>query len=629
MLKSIEFENFGPYKGTHKLLLDPTGKTVVSGRSQSGKSTIVAGLTFVLWGEDPHGGKVGTHLIHHGAKKCSVTLEWAHGVKHRRTMSSSRNFIRERIQGREVLKFTSEKDWRGRLGALERKREIIRHLFSPMAWVALAGLPGGGRNLRDLIGSLVPNSSKAVIVRMMAERDVPLKDGSDHATWSESDATKTRANYSRAVSHAQGVAQTAHESVDRLSEPSPAKASAPTTDALQEARDTLALEKTWDEHRDETGKWEGLRRDHQRQAQNRKDYERRYADLGENPGPCQTNVRTAKSDSNKAGRRATKAAHEVSDLRAELKAITPKTVELPEGVKWEGDRLLIKTGAMLSVDNDGVLFTVLEENQTDALCPWEAIHELVRWHDQHSIADRLGDLKARLAKAEEAFEAAERVAVLAAETHEKSQKHTEAHNSWVMASRALGTKPTLKDLPEAPTPLERPHANSEQLARAQVVIDADRDASAVETDRAGLLEGAEATAATAEQDLKDAKATAAYWSALVDCIREAPAEAVRSVIPAMGDLGPVELIIGNDPACIVLVDGVPWSSTSSGRRVVADAYLREGFRRAAGLGKLPLIIDDIVTIGGQPPATVPNPKITLVTTDDPEGGVTTFVNREG
>ena len=106
--------------------------------------------------------------------------------------------------------------------------------------------------------------------------------------------------------------------------------------------------------------------------------------------------------------------------------------------------------------------------------------------------------------------------------------------------------------------------------------------------------------------------------ALLDAVRAAPSAVAQRQAEALGDLGPVSLEFGENPAVSVLVDGRPWWLASRGRQVVADVWLRSAIRRALGLAYLPIVIDNVQDVGGQPvPHLDDGPTIVLKTTDGP------------
>jgi len=67
----------------------------------------------------------------------------------------------------------------------------------------------------------------------------------------------------------------------------------------------------------------------------------------------------------------------------------------------------------------------------------------------------------------------------------------------------------------------------------------------------------------------------------------------------------------------VQIDGRPWWLASRGRQVVADIHLRAALRRAAGLQALPIVIDNVQDVGGQPIPSIQGPVLILRTTDEP------------
>ena len=90
------------------------------------------------------------------------------------------------------------------------------------------------------------------------------------------------------------------------------------------------------------------------------------------------------------------------------------------------------------------------------------------------------------------------------------------------------------------------------------------------------------------------------------------------MVMALGDLGPVSFVFGDNPAVEVRVDGRPWWLASRGRLIVADAYLRAALRRVMELEFLPLVIDNVQDVGGQDLPALAPPLIVLRTNHGPE-----------
>ena len=150
----------------------------------------------------------------------------------------------------------------------------------------------------------------------------------------------------------------------------------------------------------------------------------------------------------------------------------------------------------------------------------------------------------------------------------------------------------------------------------QVLADSQRAAGAAEQRQADLRELEQsivAAAATAQTQ----QALSARLDALVAAVRQAPSLLAARQAQSLGDLGPVSLTFGDNPAVRVQIDGRPWWLASRGRQVVADIHLRAALRRAARLQDLPIVIDNVQDVGGQPIPSIQGPVLILRTTDEP------------
>ena len=607
MLSSIHLHNFGPY-ARRTLTFNPGGSTVVSGRSQSGKTTILSAICFCLWGTDRSGRPVQPDVIHQGAGKCSVTLEWANGIKHRRSMTKSRGTKRERIDGDETVAFKSERDWQQRLGTLGTRQGVLRHLVAPKAWVHLLSGPGGGRPLRDLLASLMPESDRQdLLTTMMSEHGLQLREG--HAGWSEKDVTAQRREARKAVSHAEGVLEASKAargaSHDAPFEPSPS--------AVAEAQTVLDSAAEWARYSSKRKVYEERLKARQHAEQAKQDHKKRLAEIGDNPGTQQLDPKQARRDANKARKKAADLQAEVVELQVRLAACAPSvSVQLPDDVEWT-DAGALTDGASWTVvpSESGVTFHIDDNIQID----WSVLQALSAWRAEQS--PKRASLEELLKNAERRQASAQAVAESAEEVAREADQHASEIAAYGQAIKALGAAPTVPRKPRKPAEPQHAEPGPARLEKARKVL-ADRDAAAaVQEDRQQQSNRADTAYGEAVAELQAAQIEATYWDALVEVMREAPSRAVQEGIKKLGDLGPVRISVGVDPAVTLTVDGVPWGLTSSGRRVVADAYLRAGLRRAAGLGWFPIFIDDAVLVGGQEQAPINEPKVVLVTTDEP------------
>ncbi|MDG1479212.1 MAG: AAA family ATPase [Myxococcota bacterium] len=149
----------------------------------------------------------------------------------------------------------------------------------------------------------------------------------------------------------------------------------------------------------------------------------------------------------------------------------------------------------------------------------------------------------------------------------------------------------------------------------QVLADSQRAAGAAAQREADLRDLQQALdAGTA--DIAQWEAECGRLDALLGVIREVPSLLAARQAQALGDLGPISLTFSDNPAVSVLIDGRPWWLASRGRQVVADMHLRAAIRRAAGLTGLPIVVDNVQDVGGQPLAQIPGPVVILRTTDE-------------
>ncbi|MEO0600014.1 MAG: hypothetical protein AAF211_01180, partial [Myxococcota bacterium] len=129
------------------------------------------------------------------------------------------------------------------------------------------------------------------------------------------------------------------------------------------------------------------------------------------------------------------------------------------------------------------------------------------------------------------------------------------------------------------------------------------------------VEAAKASVEKETQRHADAAREYERFSALLDAVRAAPSTVAERQALALGDLGPVNLKFGDNPAVEVLIDNRPWWLASRGRQVVADMWLRAAIRRVLDMEWLLLVVDNIQDVGGQPLPDIEGPVMLLQTTD--------------
>jgi hypothetical protein len=177
----------------------------------------------------------------------------------------------------------------------------------------------------------------------------------------------------------------------------------------------------------------------------------------------------------------------------------------------------------------------------------------------------------------------------------------------------------------APT---EPRPTADEIARVRAAVE--QASAARSLGERWLAQVAEAEAAVAAETaaFEKAEAEASRLDALLEAVRQAPSVVASRQAAALGELGPVTLEFGENPAVTVLVDGRPWWLASRGRQVVADAWLRSALRRALQTPWLPLFVDNVQDVGGQPLPDLQGPVIFLQTTDHKGISVRRRVPRE-
>ena len=170
---------------------------------------------------------------------------------------------------------------------------------------------------------------------------------------------------------------------------------------------------------------------------------------------------------------------------------------------------------------------------------------------------------------------------------------------------------------------KRPGWVDTQTARetAQRAVDAHRaQLERARADLAAAEDTMQSTGAELEACRREHAETvrrAELLDALVAAIRAAPSDVLGDRLAALKPLGPVALVTTEDAVLAALIDGRPWWLASRGRLVVADIWLRAALRRALEMPWLPLFVDNVQDVGGQPLPAVDGPAVYLRTTDQP------------
>ena len=128
MIASITISGAGPIE-QGRYDLDPQGVTHIRGPSESGKTTMLNLVCFVLWGTDRDGKPFPVECVREGSKRASVELTLKTGSTISRTLDPRRNQMRA-LQKRGMAApqvFGSEETMREALGVLgdQRNRYIV------------------------------------------------------------------------------------------------------------------------------------------------------------------------------------------------------------------------------------------------------------------------------------------------------------------------------------------------------------------------------------------------------------------------------------------------------------------------------------------------------------------------
>ena len=165
MLKRVTITGLGPHEN-FTADLNPRGTTVISGPSESGKTTILEAVQFALWGRTSRG-RFPVEQIRDGHDQALVELVLDSGRVIRRTVRRSKSQTRNIAYGSMKQSFSSEKAFQEQLGELGEDAEALRLVLVPLAWTELVG--GNARAFRDVLSRVLPpgDISAEVKTRMM------------------------------------------------------------------------------------------------------------------------------------------------------------------------------------------------------------------------------------------------------------------------------------------------------------------------------------------------------------------------------------------------------------------------------------------------------------------------------
>jgi hypothetical protein len=572
MLKNISIRGLGPHS-EFSAEFNPRGTTIVSGASEVGKSMLVDAVLFALWGRRV-GGRFAPEAIREGHDKVVVELTLDSGLVVRRSMTRSRSVTRSITIGSQREVHATEDAFAKALEKLGADSEALRLVIAPLEGIPLVA--ANARAFRDVLTRILPTGdTEAVLRSLMTDRGFNLRPGEGAMT--EKGVLKARRDARSARDRATGRIAAAEERIGGLERQQLDDDGTSGTDA---AKVVMAAFEAWDAHaraaRGADARILGLK--------NQIDWDRRHTALGDRPEYTAGSFEEA-DRAEKDARRLLKTAmqaytevdlqHQAANARLkELNLAGPDVCPTCERPGWTAGEAALSEQEKAVGSLRTAVDVALETGRSRRTA--------------HNTARKAMDA-ARDAKGQ-------------AET-------------WESSLAALGARPVVP-----PEPADGPDAPSAtcptdaEVTQARAVLDQARAAEGARQQRARDLDDAREALGTARKAHAAVEADEERYSALLDCVRAAPSMVAARQAEALGDLGPVTLEFGDNPAVTVLIDGRPWWLASRGRRVVADTWLRAALRRAMNLPWLPIFVDNSQDFGGQDIPDIGGPVIILTTT---------------
>ena len=572
MLKRITIEGLGPH-ASFSAEFNPRGTTVVAGPSECGKTTVLEALMFALWGRTSQG-KFPVQFIRDGANKAVVELVLDSGKTLRRSINRNKSQTRRISHWGNEESYSSDSKFQDALGDLGRDPAACQLVISPMGWVPLVA--ANARPFRDVLSRVLPKGGvPGEVRRMMDEQGFELEAGEE--VQPEKTVMSRRREASKLRDQMSGRVGTLKERMGRILQQEDDGAAQLDT---AEADEVLARQKAWDDYGSQAQGAVARAAAVQAQAS----WDARLAELGEAPAFDEDEVAAAKK-AEKAARSALK------DAMANFTEIDSRRKVAQEQLKE------------MTLSGPDVCPTCERPGWEDGAAAYAK--------QEQTVARLDGERDAGLATGKACRSAHND----AAEALEAAQAAKAAYDAWAAGKKALGARPDVpQETGDIPAP-DVPAPTPEELATAREAVDRRKALEGAAQQRQKDLDEARSELDEAEERYAVACGDVDRLSALLDAVRAAPSKVAERQAEALGDLGPVSLEFGENPAVSVLVDGRPWWLASRGRQVVADVWLRSALRRAMGFEWLPIVIDNVQDVGGQPVPDVEGPTIVLKTTD--------------
>jgi hypothetical protein len=616
MLASISISGLGSHADTALIIPSPKGRTVVRGPSESGKSSLGEALCFALWGRTTRGGAFDPALIPDEAKEASVKLVLTSGTeieRHRGRKGSQRRIVRK---GGEEFEYATEEQMSAALGPFAQ-RDLCRQVMIPLAWVPLAQDSTGGRPFRDLLASVVPGGTAAIVREAMGEAwsdDMPTTEKAAVEARREANSQRDQA-IGRRDAHRQAARQAA-ANVEAIVLP----------DSM-EVGSAVALGATvlvWEQFGRDLALWQARSQASDDYAQRVAAWEAEEADLAAMKATLlprdahkaalkevgqakiaagQAHVRAATVARSDAARRKDAAGLVVRDAQTRLSVerVSLRSAEDKLAVAQRSAALLseVPCGGM-----DGCRFladarlasesvAVLEAEVAQLIGSLPTLERAITDAAERAAAsfDPAPDLQAEVEKAKAAeAEAIERDRDL----EEKDRALGAAWSEVEARVKAHGPKPEPPANPgPRPEPPRSDRPTDSEIREARAMVERTQRLSAERGQAVRAKEQADATLAASEDAASKAEARAQALDRLVEAVRSAPTTLARRSVQALGDMGPVSIRFEGDGAKLY-IDGREAREplVSRGRIAFADAVFRQALRRALKLGWLLMLIDN-------------------------------------
>ncbi len=572
MLKRITIEGLGPHT-SFTAEFNPRGTTVVAGPSESGKTTLLEALTFALWGKTSRQGRFPPEFIRDGHERAVVELILDSGKTIRRSVTRTKSQTRRISHYGTESSYSSEARFGEALGDLGRDPVAVALVVTPLLWQDM--VQANARPFRDVLARILPPGDVPGEVRRLMDEQGYEVDVDDLKLDDKTIGTLRRETRKQR-DEAAGRIKALRERIAHILESNEVSAI-----DTSEAAGVMARHRAWEDY----GKAARGAQARILATQNRAAWDARAEDLG--PAPAYTEgALEAAVQTEAAARSALKGAMgHYTDIDARLKVEQERLKEMTlagpdvcptcERPGWEGGQ------EATNAQQDRV--DALIEQQREALAAGKSTRQA---HNEARIALE----QARQLKSE-------------ADTHRGSL-------------RALGPRPEVPAeaaggpvAPEADCPIP------EQVAEARALLDRAKAAEGAAEQRDQDLDDARQDLDRTEASHVELEVQDQRWTALLEAVRQAPSLVAQRQAEALGDLGPVSLEFDDNPAVRVMVDGRPWWLASRGRQVVADVWLRAALRRAMGMDYLPLVVDNVQDVGGQPVPSLGGPMVILETTN--------------